>query len=134
LRVTDEILAVRMIVKNRLPLDTLSAAIDVIAAAEDDQATALAADAAFHAEVVRLAGLPRLVERYEGLIDQIRLVLRANEVETWDKTPSIVEPHARLLDALRLVVDGDGDMMALIRLWEDHVLRGMAAPHMLNPL
>lgn len=135
LRAADEILALRLIVTKRLPLDTLTAAVEAIAAAGDDPVQALAADAAFHAEVVRLAGLPRLVERYEGLTDQIRLVLRANEVETWDRTPSVVEAHVRLLAAVRGAVDGGTEeMLRLICLWEDHVLRGMAAPQMLDPL
>jgi DNA-binding GntR family transcriptional regulator len=133
LRAADEILAVRTIVTKKLPLDTLAAAIEAIAAAGDDPAQGLAADAAFHAEVVRLAGLPRLTERYEGLIDQIRLVLRANELETWNRYQPIVEPHLRLFDALRATVEG-GNMIDLVHLWEDHVIRGMAAPHVLDPL
>ncbi|MET0456521.1 MAG: GntR family transcriptional regulator [Mycobacterium sp.] len=133
LRAADEVLAIRTIVSRRLSLDTLAAPLEAMAAAGDDPALGLAADAAFHAEVVRLAGLPRLIERYAGLTDQIRLVLRANEVETWIRTPSIVEPHARLLEAMRAALDG-GDITELIRKWEDHVLRGMAAPQVLDPL
>ncbi|MCP9953585.1 GntR family transcriptional regulator [Actinomadura madurae] len=135
LRAADEILAIRTIVTKRLPLDSLTEAIGAMAmaVAGGDPAKGLAADAAFHAEVVRLAGLPRLVERYDGLIDQIRLVLRANEVETWTHTPDIVEPHIRLLDAVRSAIDS-GDSVQLIRKWEDHVLRGAAAPHVLDPL
>ncbi|MGP3535582.1 GntR family transcriptional regulator [Microbacterium sp. RD1] len=133
LRAADEILAVRVIATKRPPLDTLAQAIAVMVEAGDDPARGLAADAAFHAEVVRLAGLPRLMERYRGLTDQIRLVLRANEAETWNRSPTIVDSHTELLEALRAALDG-GDTADLIRLWENHVLRGMAAPHMLNPL
>jgi DNA-binding GntR family transcriptional regulator len=134
LRAADEILAIRMIVTRRLPLDSLVTAVDAIAAAEGDAAEGLAADAAFHAEVVRLAGFPRLAERYSGLTDQIRLVLRANELQTWNRNPTVLESHTGLLDALRAAVDGDGDITQLIRLWENHVLRGMASPQVLDPL
>jgi len=133
LRAADEVLAIRTVATKRLPLDTLVTAVDAIAAATDDPAEGLAADAAFHAEVVRLAGLPRLAERYAGLTDQIRLVLRANESETWVSNPSIVTTHTELVDALRTAMD-DGDTTPLIRLWENHVLRGMAAPQVLDPL
>ncbi|MFJ9779856.1 GntR family transcriptional regulator [Amycolatopsis sp. NPDC101161] len=133
LRAADEILAIRTIVTKRLPLDSLTAAIEAMAAAGNDPTKGLAADVAFHAEVVRLSGLPRLVERYERLVDQIRLVLRANEIETWQRTPSIAAAHHRLLDLMRAAVEG-GDVTELVRVWEDHVLRGMAAPQVLDPL
>ncbi|GAA0904244.1 GntR family transcriptional regulator [Pseudonocardia zijingensis] len=133
LRAADEILAIRTIVTKRIPLDRLTAAIEAITAAGSDPTKALAADAAFHFEVVRLAGLPRLAERYERLIDQIRLVLRANEIETWHRTPSVAAVHQRLLDLLQAAAEG-GDVTELVRAWEDHVLRGMAAPQVLAPI
>lgn len=65
--------------------------------------------------------------------DQIRLVLRANESETWSRNPTVVESHTRRLpDALRSAVDG-GDVAPLVRLWEYHVLGAMAAPQVLDP-
>ena len=133
LRAADEVIAIRMIIKNRTPVDGLDAAIDRLRKAEGDAVATAAADAAFHAAVVALAGLPRLSARYSGLIDQIRLVLLAGDVGGWGKADSMTENHLLLLDALREGVR-TGDARPVVRLWEDHVLRGMTVPEILDPL
>ncbi|MCH1881791.1 GntR family transcriptional regulator [Agrococcus sp. ARC_14] len=132
LRAADEVLAIRVIVSQRLPLDSLEAAIQEIDDAGADPAKGAAADAAFHAAVVRLAGFPRLVERYSGLVDQIRLMLLASEMETWGRDARLLTNHTRLMDELRRAMDG-GDMHRLIRAWEDHVF-GMQPARSVHPL
>ena len=133
LRAADEVIAVRTIVKNRISVAPLDAAIERLRKAEGDVVATAAADAAFHADVVALAGLPRLSARYSGLIDQIRLVLLVGEVEGWGGSDRMTENHVLLLDALR---DGvrTGDARAVVRIWEDHVLAGMTVREILDPL
>ncbi|MGN6502598.1 MAG: GntR family transcriptional regulator [Pseudolysinimonas sp.] len=133
LRAADEVIAVRTIVRNRVPVDRLDAAIDRLRRAEGDVVATAAADAAFHADVVALAGLPRLSARYSGLIDQIRLVLLASEVEGWGTHDRMTENHLVLLEALRDAVHS-GDAREVVRIWEDHVLSGMTVPGILGPL
>jgi len=133
LRASDEILAVRTIVTRRLSLDSLDAAIDDLVAAHGDVARAAAADIAFHSAVVRLAGLPRLAERYAELTDQIRLVLIAEDLDMAGSGERIVENHTRLLDALRTAMSG-GPIVDLVREWEFHVVAGSNAVHLLDPV
>ncbi|SDH57150.1 GntR family transcriptional regulator [Agrococcus jejuensis] len=133
LRAADEILAVRTILRERPPLDSLDAAIEELRGSAGDITKAAAADIGFHRAVVRLAGLPRLVERYETIVDQIRLVLLAGEIEIWGRDERIVQNHTRLLRALQAAYDG-GDQLELLREWEFHVVAGMTAPAVLDPL
>lgn len=133
LRCADEVMAVRAIVQHRVPIDELSDAIDELRRAEGDPAAGAAADAAFHATVVRLADLPRLAARYSGLTDQIRLVLLAGDVDAWGSGGVLVETHTLLHDALRDAIR-NGDAHPAIAAWESHILAGMAVPDALDPL
>jgi DNA-binding GntR family transcriptional regulator len=131
LRAADEVLAVRFIVKNRSSLTSLDAVIQRLRDAED-AVEAAAADAAFHAEAVALAGLPRLSARYADLTDQIRLVLMAGGLEQEQYGDQLVENHVELRDALQGAIDS-GSTRELVPLWESHVLAGMAAPQLFEP-
>lgn len=133
LRAADEVIAVRTIVHNRISVDSLDTAIERLRKAEGDVVATAAADAAFHADVVALAGLPRLSARYSGLIDQIRLMLVVGEAEGWGTSDRMTENHVVLLDALREAVRS-GDARPVVAVWEDHVLRGMTVPDILDPL
>jgi DNA-binding GntR family transcriptional regulator len=133
LRAADEVIAVRTIVHNRISVAGLDLAIERLRKAEGDVVATAAADAAFHADVVALAGLPRLSARYSGLIDQVRLVLLAGEVEGWGGSDRMTENHIVLLDALRAAV-ASGSAREVVRIWEDHVLSGMTVPDILDPL
>ena len=133
LRVADEVIAVRTIVQQRIPVDSLDAAIARLRAAKGDVVATAAADAGFHAAVVALAGLPRLAARYAGLTDQIRLVLLAGDVEGWGTGTDLIENHQILLDALRAAV-ASGDAASVVELWEGHILSGMTVPGILDPL
>jgi DNA-binding GntR family transcriptional regulator len=133
LRAADEVIAVRTIVHNRISVDSLDTAIERLRKAEGDVVATAAADAAFHADVVALAGLARLSARYSGLIDQIRLMLLVGEVEGWGTSDRMTENHVVLLDALREAVRS-GDARPVVAVWEDHVLRGMTVPDILDPL
>lgn len=133
LRCADEVMAVRAIVQQRVPIDDLADAIDALRRAEGDPAAGAAADAAFHATVVRLAGLPRLTARYSGLVDQIRLVLLAGDVDSWGSGGLLVETHTVLHDALTEAIRS-GDAHAAVREWESHILAGMAVPGALDAL
>ncbi|TPW78312.1 GntR family transcriptional regulator [Schumannella sp. 10F1B-5-1] len=133
LRLADETLAVRTIVHGRTPLEPLEPYIAALVAAMGDAQAAAAADAAFHRAVVGLAGLPRLTARYDDLTDQIRLALLASDIETWGRGEMLVENHTMLVDALREALE-TGDARRVVRMWEVHVLAGMTADGILEPL
>lgn len=130
LRAADEVLAVRMIVKNSSPLDTLDDAIERLRQAGDDVELA-AADAAFHAAVVDLAGMPRLSSRFGDLTDQIRLVLIAGGFQHDFADGQLAQNHVTLRDALSDAI-ATGQVDEVVRLWEEHVLSGMSVPGLLK--
>ncbi|TPW74008.1 GntR family transcriptional regulator [Schumannella soli] len=133
LRLADETLAVRTIVQHRYSIDSLAEHVAQLTAATGDPAAAAAADAAFHRAVVGLARLPRLAARYDDLTDQIRLALLASDIETWGRGEMLVENHTMLVDALTEALE-TGDARRVVRMWEVHVLGGMTAFDILDPL
>lgn len=133
LRCADEVMAVRTIVQGRIPVDALDGHLEAIRQAEGDPEAGADADAAFHAAVVRLAGLPRLTTRYAGLTDQIRLVLLTGDVSSWGSGGVLVETHTALAVALRDAVR-TGDARDVVRAWEAHIFAGMGVPGLLDPL
>ena len=132
LRAADEVLAVRCIVRDRRSLATLDPVIQRLRRAGRDPVELAAADAAFHAEIVTLAGLPRLSARFAGLTDQIRLVLIAGGLEQERVAEQMVDNHALLRDLLQTAIDRRSTD-EIIPIWEDHVLSGMTTPHLLDP-
>jgi DNA-binding GntR family transcriptional regulator len=134
LRAADEGIAVRTIVKKRIAIDPLEDSLERLRLGQGDVVALAAADAAFHSDVVALAGLPRLVARYSGLTDQIRLALiLAGDVEGWGGGDQLVENHQILVDSLRAGI-ASGDARPVVRVWEHHVLTGMSVPGILDPL
>ncbi|MCS5736034.1 GntR family transcriptional regulator [Herbiconiux daphne] len=133
LRLADEIVAVRTIVQHKVALDPLDAALERLGSPGTTALEIAAADAAFHAAVVALAGMPRLNARYADLTDQIRLVLLAGDLEQTGSSSVLVERHTALRDALRTAIDS-GDPLPAIRAWEAHLLQGMQVPDLLDPL
>jgi len=127
LRASDEILAIERIVEQRSPLDTVQTQLDRVRAVGEDIAEQAAADAAFHAAVVDLAGLPRLSARYADLTDQIRLVLLVHGLEHGSDVESSVREHTRLLMLLRAAVDS-GECDELRAEWQAHVFAGLSVP------
>ncbi len=133
LRLADETLAVRLIVHNRYTVDALRANVSELHAAIDDPIAAADADARFHRRVVELAGLPRLTARYSELTDQIRLARLARPTDSWDRGEALAANHTMLLDALTRALDS-GDARQVVKMWEVHVLGGMAASDVLEQL
>lgn len=127
LRASDEVLAVQRIVRERSPLDTVQQQLDRILSLGDDPAEQAAADAAFHAAIVDLAGLPRLSARYADLVDQIRLVLLAHGLEHGTDPGSSIREHRKLLTLLRAAVDS-GETDELVDEWRAHVFAGLGVP------
>jgi DNA-binding GntR family transcriptional regulator len=132
LRAADEVLAVRYIVMKSTSLESLEPIIRRLRNASGDVVEMAAADAEFHAEVVRLAGLPRLSARYADLTDQIRLALIAGGLEQDWIGEQLVENHLLLLDSLQSAVESRSTD-ELVRVWESHVLVGLNAAHLLDP-
>ncbi|MBF4550721.1 MULTISPECIES: GntR family transcriptional regulator [unclassified Pseudoclavibacter] len=131
LRVADELLAVRLIVQNRTPVDSLRVHIDEMRTAESSEEF-VAADTDFHAGVVALAGLPRLSSRYGALRDQIRLALSVTPHPSGLGTPEFLRSHEELYDLLEAAL-AHGQTRELLRAWELHVLAGMSSTGMLTP-
>jgi DNA-binding GntR family transcriptional regulator len=132
LRLSDEIVSVRMIVQRAPSLDPLDAAVERLRHPGTTPLDIAAADAAFHAAVVDLAGLPRLSARFADLTDQIRLVLLSGGLERTSDDRILAERHVVLVDALREAI-ASGDAEPAIRLWESHVLSGMNVPDLFTP-
>jgi DNA-binding GntR family transcriptional regulator len=82
-------------------LDDLRAALQRLSetAGDHDRITepVIDADIAFHQELVRLAGSPRLARAHETLAAETRMLLRHHPAYPW---ASYVTDHAELLDAL----------------------------------
>jgi DNA-binding GntR family transcriptional regulator len=94
--------AVRRILAGPAPdLTNLRATLDDLRATARDQDritdAVIDADIAFHEELVRLAGSPRLARAYETLAAETRMLLRHHPAYPW---ASYVTDHAKLLDAL----------------------------------
>jgi DNA-binding GntR family transcriptional regulator len=94
--------AVRRILAGPAPdLADLRAALEELrdTARDHDRITdaVIDADIAFHQELVRLAGSPRLARAYETLAAETRMLLRHHPAYPW---ASYVTDHAELLDAL----------------------------------
>jgi DNA-binding GntR family transcriptional regulator len=94
--------AVRRILAGPAPdLADLRAALDDLRATarDHDRITdaVIDADIAFHQELVRLAGSPRLARAHETLAAETRMLLRHHPAYPW---ASYVTDHAELLDAL----------------------------------
>ncbi|GAA4711394.1 GntR family transcriptional regulator [Pseudonocardia yuanmonensis] len=132
LRCADEVMAVRTIVQRGTPVESLAKWIEELRRVDGDPEAGAAADAAFHSEVVRLAGMPRLDLRYSGLTDQMRLVLLTGDV-SWGSGGVLVDSHTVLYEALVDAVR-TGDPREAMRLWEFHILTGMGVPDILEPL
>lgn len=133
LRLADETVAIRTIVQQRLPIDSLEAALERLRAPVASSLEMAAADAAFHTAVVELAGMPRLTARYADLTDQIRLVLLGGDLAETTTSDIMAERHRVLLDELAHAIE-HGDALPVVRAWEHHVLHGMQAPDLLDPL
>ncbi|TFI42495.1 GntR family transcriptional regulator [Rhodococcus sp. 1R11] len=127
LRVADEIIAVRSIVKNRTNVESLDKAIDRFRDAEATPSEIAEADREFHSAVVDLAGMPRLSNRYAELSDQIRLALIAADFNHDLVSPIALDRHVSLRTALQAAVR-TGEPEAVVRIWEEHILRGMRVP------
>jgi DNA-binding GntR family transcriptional regulator len=95
--------AARRILDSAPPdLSDLKAALDDLRASvhdDEDRITdsMIDADLAFHQELVRLAGSPRLTRAHETLAAETRMLLRHHPTYPWS---SYVTDHAELLDAL----------------------------------
>ncbi|WP_169515646.1 GntR family transcriptional regulator [Glaciibacter superstes] len=132
LRIADEVLAVRMIVQNRTPIDSLHSHIDEMRSAGDAVEFAMA-DTDFHADTVALAGLPRLTSRYGALRDQIRLALSVTLPPVGLGAEHFLSSHEELY---RLLAEAlvHGNARDVISAWEGHVLAGMSSAGLLSPL
>jgi DNA-binding GntR family transcriptional regulator len=96
--------AARRILNTEPPPDLtdLRAALEALRASvhdDEDRVTdsMIDADLAFHQELVRLAGSPRLTRAHETLAAETRMLLRHHPTYPWS---SYVTDHAELLDAL----------------------------------
>lgn len=128
LRVADEIVAVRLIVRSGTDITPLGARIADMREASDDEQLSKA-DAHFHSTMVDLAGLPRLSARYASLSDQISLALRAASGDQGRPLKQFVEPHQDLYDSLELAIESE-EPNDVVALWEAHILGGMSTPRL----
>ncbi|WP_326835292.1 GntR family transcriptional regulator [Amycolatopsis rhabdoformis] len=120
LRIADEGLAVRIIVREKKPIDSLLGLIDEIRAAPAGSVEAADADAAFHSRVVALAGLPRLNARYADLTDQIRLMLVSRDPSPVVDQHALGRHHVVLYETLERAIES-GEPDDALQAWEDHV-------------
>lgn len=120
LRVADEGLAVRLIVRAKKPIDSLLGLIEKIHAAPPGTGEAADADAGFHSQVVALAGLPRLSARYADLTDQIRLMLVSSDTPVTTDREALWHHHVVLYETLKRAVES-GEPDEALRVWEEHV-------------
>ncbi|HEX2102722.1 MAG TPA: GntR family transcriptional regulator [Solirubrobacteraceae bacterium] len=83
------------------------------------------ADIAFHEELVRLAGSPRLTRAHETLAAETRMLLRHHPAYPW---ASYVTDHAQLLDALERRDPATPELVAAhLRLSADLIAGELAA-------
>jgi DNA-binding GntR family transcriptional regulator len=95
--------------------------------------TVITADIAFHQELVRLAGSPRLMRAHDTLVAETRMLLRHHPAYPW---ATYVEDHTRILralegrdhDAPQLVADHLRLSAELIAAELEHEAAGEAAP------
>ncbi|GAA1396460.1 GntR family transcriptional regulator [Pseudonocardia kongjuensis] len=127
LRMADEGLAVRIIVRDRLDVSHLEPLIDALADPESGSRPAAEADAAFHTAVVATVRMPRLDARYADLTDQIRLMLLSNDVSPVLDSATVHRHHVELYEGLRAAI-ASGDPSEVLARWQWHVEHGMNDP------
>jgi DNA-binding GntR family transcriptional regulator len=122
LRWADESLAVSRIVEIGADTRSLRGAVRRMRPIPSDALVAADLDAAFHASVVALAGMPRLTARFADLSDLIRLV----HVTLNTPSPVLVRGenlhsgHARLVDVLDESI-ASGDPAGALSAWREHL-------------
>lgn len=123
LRFAVESAAIIHLVTHRVPVDALQEELDELArrvAAGAGWGPIVDADLAFHRRVVSLTGLPRLLIRYDGICDQVRMWLAAAEVTSF-VVETQVHRHAEMFESL-VECQRTGDTRPAITLWEAHLL------------
>lgn len=123
LRFADESAAIIHLVTHRVPVEALQEELAELArlVAEDAGWAAIVdADLAFHRRVVSLTGLPRLLSRYDGICDQVRMWLASVEVPSF-VVDTQVHRHVEMFESL-VECQGTGDTRPAIALWEAHLL------------
>ncbi|WP_432563589.1 GntR family transcriptional regulator [Kineococcus sp. SYSU DK003] len=128
LRISQETLAARLVVRGRRSLAPAAAGLeDLRAAVDSGVATAVVrADRGFHEALVHCAGSRRLDTAYASLRDQVQLAMQQTNAYARGQR-GMVERHARLLRELRAAV-ASHDPGAVIAELEAHVLEGMGCP------
>jgi len=126
LRLADEGLAVRVIVRDRIAIDSLAPLLEDIRSAPVGTLDAASADAAFHTAVVALAGLRRLSARHADLADQTRLMLLSRDVPLSYDQEAVWRRHVELYEALAAAI-GSGDPSEVLTAWEAHVTHAVVA-------
>ncbi|MGW4489791.1 GntR family transcriptional regulator [Amycolatopsis sp. NPDC004368] len=127
LRLADEGLAVRVIVRDKVSIESLPPLIENIRTAPAGHLEAADADAAFHSQVVALAGLPRLRARYADLTDQIRLMLTSRDGSPAIDRDTLWRHHVILYETLEQAIRS-GEPGEALRVWEDHLNHTMSTP------
>ncbi|MFE4967582.1 GntR family transcriptional regulator [Streptomyces sp. NPDC056660] len=123
MRFADESAAIIQLVASGAVLEPLRERIREMAevvAADGGWAPVVDADLAFHRELVRLTGLPRLTARFDGLCDQIRTWLNSVDVPLM-VIETQVQRHTELLDALGRA-QSTQDTQPAIAFWRAHIL------------
>jgi DNA-binding GntR family transcriptional regulator len=82
------------------------------------------ADAVFHNDIVALTGLPRLMESYSRIRDQIQIMLMSGQLMRRDALDSQLQRHAALYDKLAEAIQS-GDSTAILDEIDFHIRGGM---------
>lgn len=128
LRIALETLAARLTTMLRSDLSSLRAAVGTLAAAvqERDDVAILAADRAFHEELLRASQNDQLISVYAQIRDRIELALNATGSMARGGV-GILGRHEVLVEEL-LMAQETQNPAHVIALLEDHVSRGLNAP------
>jgi DNA-binding GntR family transcriptional regulator len=118
LRLAIEAAAATLVVRKRVPLESLQRIVDVMRAAalDGDFASVVEQEYEFHREMCRLAGNPYLLATFMGLAAKIRLALTLDN-RSFPNLLEVVSEHSTLLDALRR-----GDEVHASRETQSHIV------------
>lgn len=111
LRSMYEVFALHYIITHGqpLPYDVLAEIIEEIGASATSpnaESETSAADLRFHLEIIKAAGLPRLLSAWRDLMPQFQMLLYSRNALSSDFRVDIVGAHQRIIDALKR---GDGN-------------------------
>jgi DNA-binding GntR family transcriptional regulator len=117
LRGAIELVAVRLVIEDKRPLDRVDDAVAAFLALPDDESWDRVAncDIAFHRAVIEAAGSPRILRTFDDVGAELRLMI-AQLRPAYRGANGLAAEHATLLNLLR-----DGRLRPALAAWQDHL-------------